>query len=109
MTEMVARLDDYGRPAWIAVMVLGFIVFWPIGLAILAYMIWSGRMTCGTHGDMARWQQRMADKWGRKVERFGMQGRPTRRPATAPSTSTGRRRCGAWRRRRASSATLCSG
>ena len=39
MTEMVARLDDYGRPAWIAVMVLGFIVFWPIGLAILAYMI----------------------------------------------------------------------
>jgi hypothetical protein len=75
MTEMVARLDDYGRPAWIAVMVLGFIVFWPIGLAILAYMIWSGRMTCGTHGDMSRWQQRMADKWGRKVERFGMQGR----------------------------------
>lgn len=75
MTEMVARLDDYGRPAWIAVMVLGFIVFWPIGLAILAYMIWSGRMTCGAHGDMARWQQRMADKWGRKVERYGMYGR----------------------------------
>jgi hypothetical protein len=25
-------------------MVLGFIVFWPVGLALLAYMIWSKRM-----------------------------------------------------------------
>ena len=37
-------LDDRGKPAWIAAMVLGFIVFWPVGLAILAYMIWSKRM-----------------------------------------------------------------
>ena len=31
-----AWLDDRGKGAWIAVMVLGFILFWPIGLAILA-------------------------------------------------------------------------
>ncbi|MGL4309164.1 MAG: DUF2852 domain-containing protein [Paracoccaceae bacterium] len=37
-------LDDRGKPAWIAAMVLGFIVFWPVGLALLAYMIWSKRM-----------------------------------------------------------------
>ncbi|MBC7154084.1 MAG: DUF2852 domain-containing protein [Rhodobacteraceae bacterium] len=37
-------LDRHGRPAWIAAMVLGFIVFWPVGLALLAYMIWSKRM-----------------------------------------------------------------
>jgi len=37
-------LDERGRGAWIAAMVLGFIVFWPIGLAILAYMIWGKRM-----------------------------------------------------------------
>ncbi len=37
-------LDARGKPAWIAAMVLGFIVFWPIGLAILGYMIWSKRM-----------------------------------------------------------------
>lgn len=37
-------LDDRGKPAWIAAMVLGFIFIWPIGLAILAYMIWSKRM-----------------------------------------------------------------
>ncbi|MEM9522613.1 MAG: DUF2852 domain-containing protein [Pseudomonadota bacterium] len=37
-------LDERGKGAWIAVMVLGFIFFWPIGLALLAYMIWSKRM-----------------------------------------------------------------
>ena len=47
MNQMAMKLDDFGRPAWIALMVVGFIVFWPIGLAILAYIIWSGRMGCG--------------------------------------------------------------
>jgi hypothetical protein len=37
-------LDERGKFAWIAVMVLGFVFFWPAGLAILAYMIWSKRM-----------------------------------------------------------------
>ena len=41
-----ATLDRWGRGAWIATMVLGFIVFWPLGLLLLGYMIWSGRMGC---------------------------------------------------------------
>ena len=53
--DIAAKLDDIGKPAWIGVMVLGFILFWPIGLAILAYLIWSGRMRCGTHGGAGRW------------------------------------------------------
>jgi hypothetical protein len=39
-----AWLDERGKGAWIAAMVVSFIVFWPIGLALLAYMIWSKRM-----------------------------------------------------------------
>ena len=39
-----AWLDDKGKGAWITAMVLGFIFFWPVGLALLAYMIWSKRM-----------------------------------------------------------------
>ena len=35
------------RPAWtpatIALMVLGFVVFWPLGLAMLAYILWGDR------------------------------------------------------------------
>lgn len=64
MHDMVMRLDDFGKPAWLAVMVAGFILFWPLGLAILAYLLWSGRMGCGWHGDRSRWQQRMAERWG---------------------------------------------
>jgi hypothetical protein len=37
-------LDEKGKGAWIAAMVLGFILFWPVGLALLFYMIWSKRM-----------------------------------------------------------------
>ena len=36
------------RPAWtpatIALMVLGFMVFWPLGFAMLAYIIWGDRL-----------------------------------------------------------------
>ena len=48
--EIAAKLDDYGKPAWIAVMVAGFIVFWPLGLAILGYMVWSGRSASSPAG-----------------------------------------------------------
>ena len=37
-------LDAKGKGAWIAAMVLGMIFFWPVGLALLAYMIWSKKM-----------------------------------------------------------------
>lgn len=56
-----AWLDARGKGAWIAAMVLGFIVFWPVGLALLAYMIWSKRMfnkSCRmsrTHDRKAAW------------------------------------------------------
>jgi len=36
--------DARGKGAWIAAMVLGFVFFWPVGLALLAYLIWSKRM-----------------------------------------------------------------
>ena len=43
-------LDQRGRAAWIALTVVAFILFWPIGLALLAYIIWSKRMTCRSWG-----------------------------------------------------------
>lgn len=74
MSEVIAKLDDLGQPAWIAVMVIGFVLFWPIGLGILAYLIWSGRMGCGRRGNRSRWQQKMAQKWEEKLDRMGMRG-----------------------------------
>jgi Protein of unknown function (DUF2852) len=55
---IVARLDELGRGAWIALAILGFVFWWPVGLAISAFIIGSGRMSCWNHG-MARWQGRM--------------------------------------------------
>jgi hypothetical protein len=52
-----AWLDDRGKGAWIAAMVLGFIFFWPVGLALLAYMIWSKRMFNRSHACGSRRQR----------------------------------------------------
>jgi hypothetical protein len=60
------------HPGWILLMILGFIFWWPIGLALLAYMIWSKNMGC--YGNSERWERkmhRMEEKLGRMRERFG--------------------------------------
>jgi hypothetical protein len=41
---LAMRLDEFGRPAWIAAVLLGFWVFWPVGVAVLAYLAWTGRL-----------------------------------------------------------------
>ena len=63
--HLVATLDDYGKPAWFAAMILGFIVWWPVGLGVLAYLIWSGRMGCC--GNKKDWRQYFTDE----AKRFG--------------------------------------
>lgn len=45
-------------------MVLGFVLFWPIGLAMLAYIIWGDRMT----GNFASMRDKM-DSFGGKFSR----------------------------------------
>jgi hypothetical protein len=65
---VVAKLDDLGKPAWIALMLLGFICWWPVGLATLAFLIGSGRMSSWKSVGMSRWhggmdQMRTAGTW----------------------------------------------
>ena len=79
------------RPAWtpatIALMVLGFMVFWPLGLAMLAYILWGDRFD-GFKRDFK----------GAKANFFGNCRSPSRPaitasagPATSPSTIGARR------------------
>ena len=68
--ELVQTLDDYGKPAWIALMVVSFIIFWPLGLAILFYLIWSGRMRCGSRD----WKCMAERKWHRAKTSFRTTG-----------------------------------
>ena len=63
---IVAKLDELGKPAWIVLMILGFFIWWPLGLATLAFIIGSGRMT-SSKGGMSLWcgahQMRPAGSW----------------------------------------------
>ncbi len=94
-----AHLDRWGRPAWagrpsdrfdgrygggypawhparIILIVAGFIIWWPIGLAVLAYTLWSRNMGCWSHdrhGRFADKMERMQHKMERMRER--MEGR----------------------------------
>jgi hypothetical protein len=75
---LAARMDEFGKPGWIALTVLGFILYWPVGLAILAYLFWSGRMACWKRERWGRWHgqrgweqmHETADRW------FGGMRRP---------------------------------
>ncbi len=61
-------LDQRGKWAWIAAMVLGFIIFWPVGLALLAYMIWGKKMFVRSCGQR---RQATDHSWGRHAMRAG--------------------------------------
>lgn len=75
---VLAKIDEWGMGAWIALMVLSFIISWPVGLAILAFLIWSGRMGrigCWKQGDVGRWhgadRLREAQQWWRQQPSSG--------------------------------------
>ena len=60
-------LDDRGKPAWIGATVLGFIFFWPVGLALLFYMLFfkkHGGMTGRRAKRMRHGMRRMAGSSG---------------------------------------------
>ena len=65
----------FWHPGLIAVMVLGFIFWWPLGLATLFLILWSKGMICSSHSG-AHWQHKM-DRLRSKMERFGSGGPPS--------------------------------
>lgn len=72
---MVGKVDEYGKLGWIAVVVVGFWLAWPIGLAVLAFLAGSGRLremrqtapgtwfNLGTQDN--RWNAGWKGKWSR--------------------------------------------
>ena len=52
---LTAKLDDLGNPAWIALTVVGFLIWWPLGLLALGYLVGSGRMARWTGCGARRW------------------------------------------------------
>ena len=64
------------RPAWtpvtIAMMIIGFMIFWPLGLAMIAYIIWGDRLE-GFKEDLNRATDKVAEnfKTSARTERTG--------------------------------------
>ncbi len=70
---VVEKLDELGKPAWIALMILGFIAWWPLGLVLLVFILGSGRMGCWHHNGGGYWQnnwQANMGRWQAKMERM---------------------------------------
>jgi hypothetical protein len=64
------------HPGLVIPMILGFIFWWPLGLAILGFILWTKGAHCFAHGT-ARWQYKMdrmqekVDQMRSRMERFG--------------------------------------
>ncbi len=66
----IVWLDDFGKPAWIGLMIVSFVLFPPAGLVVLGFLIGSGRlMGCWTEARGERWQRRMERMQQRMQER----------------------------------------
>ena len=52
----IAWMDDKGKGAWIGLMVISFVFAWPLGLAILFFLLWSKRMgrNCGKYKSVGK-------------------------------------------------------
>src|ERR1044072_9524430 len=81
MTGLMERLDTIPNPAWIPLLVVSFILFWPICLALRIYLKWSGRMFCsrryghwsGPDGREARREAREESRAWKHRHRWGGQ------------------------------------
>jgi hypothetical protein len=66
--ELVSKLDEFGKFGWIALAVLGFWLRWPIGLAIILFLVFSGRIRQWRYERRGQWynmqQQQNGGGWG---------------------------------------------
>jgi hypothetical protein len=74
--EFAAKIDEYGKGAWIALTAVALWLYWPIGLALLAFLLCSGRVRAWRHEAPGRWYNTPQGAGGRS---FGCGwGRPGR-------------------------------
>lgn len=92
--ERAHRCASNWNAAEIAVMILGFIVYWPLGLAMIGFKIWQKKS--GYHGDLGSfaresWASARSCRWG---------SGPWSRGARSFGDCEGSWRAGRWRMRR---------
>lgn len=63
MYQTARRLEDLPRPLWIALIILSFWFWWPVGLAVLIYRLSTRRY--GRAQVERNWQFPQMDRWSR--------------------------------------------
>jgi len=55
----VARLNEWEhpKPIWILLLILSFWVSWPVGVVLLAYLMWSGRLEAWKRAGLNLWNE----------------------------------------------------
>src|ERR1700732_4327996 len=96
------RHSKYGqgepwKPVEILAMVLGFIVFWPIGLAVLGWKFWQKKS--GYPGDIVSFGREKWEKWANRTHNSGDWGFAVNNWTTSGRGmgSTGNRAFDEWR------------
>jgi hypothetical protein len=77
------RLDEVPTPMWIVLGLVAFLVWWPLGLLVLAWAMWRGCMLCCGFG---------FGHWNDRVDRS-----PAPREGTASPPTSGNRAFDAYR------------
>jgi hypothetical protein len=78
-----AKLDEWGKLAWLSLLVLAFMTGWPFGLVVLAYLAGSGRLKA--------WRAEMPGTW------FNLRGTQPGRAWYGRTASSGNQAFDAYR------------
>lgn len=83
--SFTTRVDELKTAIWIALAILGFALWWPLGLVIFAYTLWSRAMGCCGMMNFGRGHDdtsRPARDWWRDPRSSGNQAFDQYRAAT---------------------------
>ena len=69
--DVLARMDEMGKLAWIGAMVLGFVLWWPVGLTVLMFLVFTGRFRAMRCAGAGQWFNMEAHQPGGGWSRWG--------------------------------------
>lgn len=97
-TSGEGRRRSRWRPLEIAAVVLGFIIWWPVGLALLLWKLW--RSKNGQSADIIdaarKFEENVMHKWPEKARRWGCSSRREDKSGWADTSWGGAMRASGW-------------
>ena len=104
--HIASKIDEIGLPAWIALTVGAFLWFWPVGVGVLAFLAFTGRLQAYKAEARGRWYNKNgAGGCGWRGRAAPASAATRRSTTTAPRPSAGSRTS---RRNSSNISTVCA-